>query len=227
MLKQFLKILSIFLIGFLGGALSHQIFLSFFLKTQPQPIQVIERREVKIQENVALQEAIEKAQKRVIFLQTKTKTISGCGFILTSDGLAITLNQLIPAGSQTEIFFDGSKIPFQVLKRDQKENLVLLKLEGKNFPTLPFGDLENISIGERVFLVCSFSEREKIQNFANEGLIKTFNEETIITNIIEEEKALGSPLFDIEGKFLGLSQLDKTGKIIVVPISKIRSFANL
>jgi S1-C subfamily serine protease len=223
MIKKIFYVFFLFLVGFFGGMTSLKLY------QPPSLLRIVEKKEIRITENKALKEAIRKVERTVFFVktQTKTKNVSGCGFVLSSDGLAITLSQLIPASFKTQIFFEGKEVPFQVLKRDQKENLVLLKIEAKDLSSAPFFNFEKLEIGERVFILCSFFENEKFQKFANEGVIKSFNENHLFTNIIEEERSSGAPLFDIEGNFLGISQINKNKEIIVIPVQKIRSFANL
>lgn len=59
----------------------------------------------------------------------------------------------------------------------------------------------------------------------NEGIVKSFDENYIQTNIFEKIRLQGSPLFNIEGEVLGLNTIDSEGKIITIPISKIKSFS--
>ena len=85
-----------------------------------------------------------------------------------------------------------------------------------------------MKLGERVFLVGVIFENQKITSLGrvvNEGIVKSFNQDFIKTNIFEKNILKGSPLFDIEGKVLGLNTIDLEGKVIAIPISKIKSFA--
>jgi S1-C subfamily serine protease len=235
MLKSFFKFLLIFVFGVLIGISLNYIFFPYFLKFHfskippPAPIYVTQTKEVKIQENTALKEAIEKAEKSIFGVRTKTqkgKIIEGSGIILTSDGFGITLNDLVPKGEKFEIFVDGEKVQFQILKRDLKENLALIKIEKKNLKAPPFFNLENLKLGERVFLVGTRFEKE-IKKEVGEGIVKYFNEDVIETNIFEKEKLAGSGLFDIEGNLLGINKITSQGQVISVPVTKIRNFTGL
>ena len=238
MLKNIFKIIAIFIIGLVGGIFADQIFWPYFIerplfyqnKLEQRPIYLTERKEIYIQENVALKNAIEKVEKSVIGVKSQTKKgkiLEGSGLILTADGLVVTLAELVPQGSDFHFFVDKELAPFQILKRDQKENLALIKLEKTNLPTVGFANLEKLKLGERVFLVGVIFEKNEIKKVVNEGIVKSFDQNSIKTNIFEENILAGSPLFDIEGKVLGLNTIDKTGKVITIPISKIRNFANL
>jgi len=232
MLKNIFKIIGILGLGILGGILGG-IFAqnSFFYKynLQPAPVYVNKTEKIVIQENVALKNAIEKVEKTLIGVRTitkKEKILEGSGLILTSDGLAITLADLAPKEGSFNFFFEGKKVKAQVLKRDLKENLALIKIEENNLPTSGFGNLEKIKLGERVFLIGAIFEKEEPKKMANEGIIKYVNENLIQTTVFEK-RAAGSPLFDIEGNALGLNYVGETGEVLTIPISKIRKFANL
>ncbi len=232
MLKSFFRSLLIFVLGILVGFFLNYILFPYFLKfhfsklPSPAPIYINQTKEIRIQENTALKEAIEKVEKTIFAIKTKTqrgKIIEGSGIILTSDGFGITLNELVPHGGTFEIFVEGEKVKFQILKRDPKTNLALIKFEKKNLKTPPFFNLENLKLGERIFLVGTRFDKE-LQKEVNEGIIKFFNEDVIETNIFEKEKLAGSGLFDIEGNLLGINQITPQGQVISVPVTKIRQF---
>jgi S1-C subfamily serine protease len=234
MLKDFSKILFFFVLGIFGGIFGSQILWPYFVerplliqyRLEQNPIQVTQRIETKIQENIALQEAIEKVKKTVVGIKTETKKgkiLEGSGFILTSDGLVVTLAELVPEGSSS-IFLEGEINPFQILKKDSKENLALLKIEKRSLSTTGFSDLEKLRLGQRVFLLGAIN----LPNgglVVNEGIVRSFSQDSIETNIFEKNNLLGSPLFDIEGNILGLNEIDKEGRVITIPILKIKSFA--
>jgi len=235
-MKTLLKILGVFILGIFGGIFADQILWPYFIerplfyqyRLEKNPIYLTERKEITIQENVALKNAIEKVEKTVIGVKTKTKagkTLEGSGLIVTSDGLLVTLADLVPQGSNFSFFVDGEIASFQILKRDLKENLVLIKIEKTNLPTVSFFDFEKLKLGERVFLVGVVFEKTGPRKIVNEGIVKSFDEDKIETNISENENLSGSPLFDIEGNFLGLNEINSDGKVISIPVTKIKSFA--
>jgi len=238
MAKNILKILALFIVGMIGGIFAEEIFWPYFVerplfykyRLEKAPIYVTEKKEIKIQENTALKDAISQVEKTVVFIRSKTKTgkiLEGSGFILTSDGLIITLAELIPEGSKISLFVEGEIFSPQVLKRDLNKNLALLKIEKKNLSTAGFFNFEKLKLGERVFLIGISFENGNIKNFVDEGIVKSFDENKIETNIQGSKEFLGTPLFDIEGRALGINYLSKEGKLISIPITHIRSFASI
>ena len=239
MLKNISKIISIFIIGIVGGIFADQILWPYFIerplfhqyRLEQRPVYVTERKEITIQENIALRDAIEKVEKVVVGVRTQTKAekiLEGSGLIVTSDGLVVTLAELVPQGSNFSFFIDGAPHQInsggQILKRDLKENLALIKIEEENLPTVSFADLEKMKLGERVFLVGITQPPDGVW-VVNEGIVKTFGQDFIKTNIFEKYILAGSPLFNIEGEVLGLNTIDKEGKVIAIPVSKIKEFA--
>jgi S1-C subfamily serine protease len=247
MLKNIFKIFGVFILGVLGGIWGSQILQPYLLEQfffykyglPSPPIYINKTEKIVIQENVALKNAVEKIEKAVIGVKTitkKGKILEGSGLILTSDGLVITLAHLVPKGGDFNFYFDGKEVKYQILKRDLKENLALIKFEENGLPTAGFGNLEKLKLGERAFLVgvifapvrdgVSNGVKEEARKFTNEGIVKYFEENSIETNI-SEKRASGSILFDIEGNILGLNYLDQEGRVMTIPVSKLRKFANL
>jgi len=233
MVKNILKIIAVFVIGTIGGIFADQILWPYFIerplfykyRLEQPPIYVTERREIIIQENTALIESIEKVEKAMVGVRSVPpmgKILEGSGLIVTSDGLVITLSDLVPPGWEVNFFWDGEKVTPQVLQR--KDNLALLKIEQANLPTLGFADFEDIKLGERVFLVGVIFEKESPQKLVNEGIIKTFDEEILQTSIFEDSRVQGSSLFNIEGQLVGLSTVDKYGRVSAISIEEIRDF---
>lgn len=238
MLKNILKISAVFIIGIVGGIFAEQILWPYFMerplfykyKLEQSPVYVTERKEITnyIRENIALSQAVEKVAKTVVAVKTKTKEgeiIEGSGLITTNDGFLVTLAELLPQGSDFAFFVDGKWPEYQVLKRDLKNNLALVKVESSGLHTAGFADFEKIKLGERVFLAGFDFASTTPKLMVNEGIIKIFDKNLIQTNILETSFANGSPLFNIEGDVVGLSFLSVDGRVSAIPVTKIRTLA--
>ena len=189
MLKNILKIIVIFVIGMSGGVFADRILRPYFveeplLKYQyaDGPIYVTEKKEITVQENVALQNAVEKVEKAVVGITTKTKkgkSITGSGLIVTSDGLIVTLAELLPNGGEFTFFVDGKTPKAQVLKRDLEKNLALVKIEADGLSTVGFVDSKKLKLGERVFLIGMIFEKGDSVKMVNQGIVKFFTKDYI------------------------------------------------
>jgi len=233
MIKQTIKSLLPVLVGlaagFLGGL---SAFYYFFGKinipgNNLNPPAITERKEITIQENKALKDAAAKVggiAASIKITNSKGVAIYGSGLIFTSDGMVALPYSLFPPQSEGQITAAGKVTAFKVLKRDKAQNLVILKLEGANWPTASFYQFENLKLGERIFLE---GAKAGGGNFVNEGVVRDFDSNSINTTIIEKVEAQGAPAFDIEGNILGIALLDKTGQASLIPIWAIKSFAGL
>jgi S1-C subfamily serine protease len=228
-----------FFFGIFGGIFADQILWPYLVERplfykyglEQAPVYVNETQQITVQENVALTQAVEKAQKAVVGVRTRLASgviLEGSGLILTSDGLLVTLSELVP-GTQTTFFWQDKQYKIgekaKVLKRDSKNNLVLIKIEETNLPTISFADFGRTKIGERVFLAAVIFENGAPNNAANEGIVKTFDQDAIVTNMFEKYTLAGSPLFDIEGNVLGLNTIDQQSKVVAIPAPKIKTFS--
>lgn len=226
MLSKIFKTLFIFIVGMVGGIFSTQILWPSLVEKQllskykiEAPVQSAQIKEVIVKENTLIVESVDKVEKAVVKVRAQApgKTmLEGFGIITTSDGLMVTLSDLIPLGSNFTFFVEGKTVDFQVLKRDTKFNLALVKLEGNNFHTVEFVDGGKVAIGERVFLVG--------ENIVNEGIVRNLDENFIYTNIFDKKEINGTPLFNIERKLVGVNSVNKQGQVVAINILKIKEF---
>ncbi len=234
MSKNFLKIVLVFGVGLCGGIFANQILWPSLVERplidQYQlaniPVSVTETKEIIIQENNVLQNSIEKIEKAIVGIKTKTengKIISGSGLVVTSDGLIITLSDIISPKGDFVFFVDGETPNWQILKRDTKKNLALIKVDMDDLKTVSFADFDETKLGQRVFLLGIVFDTKPLR-IVNEGIVKFFTSEYIRTNIIEKKTLSGSALFNINGDLLGLNTIDDEGGVTAIPITKIRDF---
>jgi S1-C subfamily serine protease len=244
MIKKGLKIL-VFLILAMVGAAIFQLLLVPFLVSNPffGKFEIIKnlKREIivnpvekyLIQENDGLKKAIEEVEDSVLKIASEKKN-EGCGFSLTSDGLIIISTSLINE-TQNFLFINDKETQFQILDKDEKNDLVLIKVEGLNLKTASFADFEKIKPGEQVFLI-GFKKSTlsgRIEKVVNKGIVKSLDGDLIQTNILEEKSLESCPLFNLEGQFVGLAKITQypgpvnLNQVFIIPASKIRSFAGL
>ncbi len=233
--KNVLKIVIVFIFGIAGGIFANQILWPYFVERPlfykyqlaNVPVSVNETKEITIQENVALQGAVESIEKSIVGIRTETKTgkiITGSGLVVTSDGLIVTLSELVPRGGDFIFFVDEKTPNSQILKRDVENNLALVKIEEQDLVTVGFADFDEIKLGQRVFLSgVIFTKTDRLK-MVNQGIIKFFARDYIRTNIFEKNTLKGSALFNINGELLGLNTIDSEGKVTAIPITIIRDF---
>jgi serine protease Do len=234
MFKNILKIIIVFIIGVIGGIFADQILWPYFIerplfyeyRLEQAPMHVTEQKNITVLENTALQDAVEIVEKSVVGIRTVTskgRIITGSGLVVTSDGLIITLAELVPQGQKFAFFVDSKAPNYQILKRDLKNNLALIKLEDNNLSTIGFAEFGSLRFGQRVFLVEAVLKKGDLNKVVDEGIIKTYDQDLIETNISKNSNISGSPLFNIKGELVGLNIVEEN-KVSAVPVNKIREF---
>lgn len=243
MIRAILFFLVPFCLGVLGGVWAQAFLLPAlasnpafqnlqFIKDWNAKIQVISPvQEIVIRENEGLERLAKSVDKVVAGLESVSGStvIRASAFVYTADGLAVALSTLVPQGFQTKLYIAGSELPVeaQVLKRDTKNNLVLLKIEGSGLETTGISEESALSAGERVLLAAKTFSQDSFVPFVNEGIIQALYPDKIQTNIREFASFQGSPVFTIEGKLIGLALVDSNNKVKTLPVSVLRSFLGL
>jgi S1-C subfamily serine protease len=185
---------------------------------------------VYIQENIELCEIFKEVEKSAAGVKTTTATgkiLEGSGLTVTSDGLMVTLAELVPFNSSYSFFVGKDQVSYHILKRDKEENLALVKISDSALNTVVFSNKEDLKIGERIFLVGNVFLQGKPSRIIEEGIIRFIGQDFIETNIIGNPGLAGSPLFNIKGEAIGLSVINPEGRIEAIPIYKIKEFAGV
>lgn len=234
-MSNFLKAILVLFLGVLG-ALIFNVFLMPYMLKNPyfdrfefirdlKQGKIVVREQVYLQENNSIRESIARIQKSVVAIQSQALGVRS-GLIVTSDGLVIALANALPTKGSFSVFVAGEPVDAEVLKIDSKNNLALIKIRKSNLPIVGFADFDKLKLGQGVFLVSAVSAKQD-NWIANEGIIRQIEPAIIKTNIIEDKDVSSSPLFNAAGELLGLSFIDKDGRISALPIYKIREFLGM
>ncbi|HLV24699.1 MAG TPA: trypsin-like peptidase domain-containing protein, partial [Gemmatimonadales bacterium] len=168
---------------------------------------------------------------------------SGSGFIVTNDGYVLTNNHVIEGASRIRITLnDGRVFDAKVIGRDPDTDVAVVKLEGKDFPTVTFGDDEKLRIGEWVVAIgnplgLNFTVTAGIVSAKGRGrsgeLDLPGRGDYSITDLIQTDAAInpgnsGGPLVNIRGEVIGINNAiaTRTGSFagygFAVPITLAR-----
>lgn len=79
---------------------------------------------------------------------------SGSGVIISADGYIITNNHVIDNATELDVTLnDNRKFSAKVIGTDPNTDIALIKIEGDDFPFIPFGDSDALKVGEWVIAV--------------------------------------------------------------------------
>jgi serine protease Do len=136
----------------------------------------------------------------------------GSGFIIDPSGIVVTNNHVIAdADEVTVILNDGSRLKAEILGRDTKVDLALLRVKpDKPLTAVSFGDSEKLRLGEWVVAIGNpFS----LGGTVTAGIVSARNRDINsgpYDNYIQTDAAInrgnsGGPLFNLEGEVIGIN----------------------
>lgn len=180
---------------------------------------------------------------------------SGSGVIVDSAGYIITNahvvtteqgNGQITVNPDVQVALSDKRVYVaRVLGLDLINDIAILKIEEQNLATVEFGSMEDVDIGDQVIAIGSPAGTfvGDYRNTLTSGMIGglnqtygTFEGSSFIHNdLIQHSAAInpgnsGGPLFDAEGKLIGINTLREIGDIqgifFAVPVSTVQTIAD-
>lgn len=146
--------------------------------------------------------------------QPESRKVSslGSGFVVDPKGIIITNNHVIEEADEITInFADGSKLPAELIGRDPKTDLAVLKVESKKrLPFVPLGDSEKARVGDWVIAI---GNPFGLGGSLSAGIISAINRDINAgpyDSFIQTDAAInrgnsGGPLFNMKGEVIGVN----------------------
>jgi serine protease Do len=136
----------------------------------------------------------------------------GSGFIIDPSGIVVTNNHVISEADEvTVILNDGTRLKAEILGRDTKVDLALLRVKPeKPLTAVQFGDSDKLRLGEWVVAIGNpFS----LGGTVTAGIVSARNRDINsgpYDNYIQTDAAInrgnsGGPLFNLEGEVIGVN----------------------
>jgi len=151
----------------------------------------------------------------------------GSGFIISADGFIVTNNHVIVDADEITIeFFDGETLVAEVVGRDERTDIAVLKVASdKPLPFVQFGDSDIARVGDWVMAVGNplgqgFSVSAGIISARNRTLSGSYDD-FIQTDAAINRGNSGGPLFNMDGDVIGVNTaiLSPTGGSIGIGFS--------
>src|SRR2546423_3847443 len=136
----------------------------------------------------------------------------GSGFVIDATGLIVTNNHVIAAADEiTAVFNDGSKLKAELIGKDSKTDLALLRVKpDKPLKSVKFGNSDKLRLGEWVIAIGNpFS----LGGSVTAGIVSARNRDINsgpYDNYIQTDAAInrgnsGGPLFNLDGEVVGVN----------------------
>ena len=167
---------------------------------------------------------------------------SGSGVIISTDGYVVTNNHVIDNASTVEVVLnDKRSFEAKVIGTDATTDLALLKIEANNLPTIPFGNSDELKIGEWVLAV---GNPLNLTSTVTAGIVSAkarniniSNNEMRIESFIQTDAAVnpgnsGGALVNTKGELVGINTAIAsttgayTGYSFAIPTSIVNKVVN-
>jgi serine protease Do len=141
---------------------------------------------------------------------------NGSGFIVSRDGYILTNNHVVEGADRVQVTMqDRRSFDARVIGRDPTTDVAVLKIDGKNFTTVSFGDDEKLRIGEWVLAIgnplgLDFTVTAGIVSAKGRGLAGLQRSQYDISDFIQTDAAInpgnsGGPLVNSRGEVIGIN----------------------
>jgi Do/DeqQ family serine protease len=140
----------------------------------------------------------------------------GSGVMVGGNGVVVTNYHVIQGGGESEItvaLADGREFPAQVMLKDEKTDLAVLKLDadGVDFPSIAFADSDSLEVGDLVLAIGDpFGVGQTVTSGIVSALARTQVGISDYQFFIQTDAAInpgnsGGALVDMDGQLVGIN----------------------
>ena len=143
----------------------------------------------------------------------------GSGFIIRADGFILTNQHVIADAEKLEVRLkDGRRFPAKLTGVDDNTDIAVIKIEAKELPAAEMGDSDALKVGQLVCAIgapfnqdysftCGWVSGKGRANLLSPGSRSILYEDYIQTDAFINPGNSGGPLFDVEGRIVGMNTL--------------------
>ncbi len=137
----------------------------------------------------------------------------GSGFLISSDGYIITNNHVVENAMKVIIkTIDDKEYSAEIIGKDPKTDLALLKINGKNLPYIELGDSNKVEIGEWVLAIGNPLNQDLT---VTSGIISAKGRQLDVADYVDflqtdasiNRGNSGGPLINMKGKVIGINSV--------------------
>lgn len=173
---------------------------------------------------------------------------SGSGVVIDGAGYIVTNNHVISLAANDKsgkanlqvVFSDNTRVPAQIVGRDVKSDLAVLKVDVKNLSVIQLGDSKDVKVGDDVLAIGSPLGLEKT---VTSGIVSALNRPVKVggegtdTNAtldaVQTDAAInhgnsGGALVDMQGRLVGINTAIKSesggsvGLGFAIPVNQVK-----
>jgi len=135
----------------------------------------------------------------------------GSGFIVRENGLVVTNNHVVAGATELYVTLpDGRKFKGKVMGTDPGSDIALVKIDGKNLPSLKLADPKSLRVGQWTVAIGS---PLGLQHSVTAGILSAMDREVSLNNrvgFLQTSAPInpgnsGGPLLNMQGEVIGVN----------------------
>ncbi len=143
--------------------------------------------------------------------QKPVQESGGSGFLISPDGYILTNNHVVEGAEKVTVTLsDESEYPARVVGRDAETDVAVLKIEGRNLPTVPLGDSDAMRAGD---FVLAIGNPLMYRHTVTMGVVSAKGRRisaSALDDFIQTDAAInfgnsGGPLINTKGEVVGIN----------------------
>lgn len=152
--------------------------------------------------------------------QTREQRSGGSGVIISEDGYIVTNNHVVEDATKLKVKLnDGRTFDAKLIGTDPTTDVALIKIDEKDLPTIPFGNSDNLRLGEWVLAIGSPFD---LQSTITAGIVSAkarqlgvIPNELRVESFIQTDAAVnpgnsGGALVNTRGELVGINTVIKS-----------------
>jgi S1-C subfamily serine protease len=148
----------------------------------------------------------------------RSSTGHGSGFVVSSDGYILTNAHVVGRSSEITVRFrDGREFNGRILRRDERRDVALVKIEARGLPTLPLRSAP-VKVGEEVFSIGA-PLYESLSATVSSGIVSALRPGARKGYDVIQSDAI------IHGGNSGGPLVDRNGNVVAIAVSIITDSA--
>ncbi len=176
----------------------------------PSVVSITSSRTVRLQQRIDPLDFFFPNRRSRLPIEARQSSL-GSGVIVSHEGHILTNNHVIANMEKIEVqLTDGRVEPAQLIGSDDQTDIAVLKIDAKNLEPLPFGDSDQVRVGQMVFAV---GNPFGLQETVTQGIISAkgrravadSGNEFLQTDAAVNQGNSGGPLLNVRGEIVGIN----------------------
>ncbi len=140
----------------------------------------------------------------------ETGSATGTGFVVTKDGYIVTCAHVVSGTSKIEVILDGKTYTATTIATNDLHDLAVIKIKGKNLPTVPLADSDKLQLAQEVRavgfpLASVLGSSVKITRGSIAGFVKKSSSRRVLqVDASINPGNSGGPIINNQGQVVGL-----------------------